>query len=383
LDILGLIAIPALIVLNGLFVAAEFSLVAIRRTRVEELVKQGARGAKSAEAALVHLDRTIAATQLGITLASVALGWVGEPAFAKLIEPLFNFLPEGWKAGTIHTIATMLALLGITFVVVIFGELFPKTVALQSTEGTALLLAKPLNAFARISWPILRLMNAIANWLLKRFGFKPAGTRESVHSVEELQILIEDTQEAGLLHEEQAEFVQNVFELPDKKVRDCMVPRDKMDAIEIRTPSEKVLEVVRRSGHTRIPVYDGELNKIVGILNTKNLFYYLTLQSAVVLDDCLYPATFLDPEETLDNALRLFRRSRRPMALVRDEAGHIHGLITLEDVIEEIVGDIEDEHDAPVPRLRRRSRRTATVTRLPASPPPPTPPGDRKPQAGT
>jgi CBS domain containing-hemolysin-like protein len=180
-----------------------------------------------------------------------------------------------------------------------------------------------------------------------------------VHSVEELMLLIEDTEEAGILDPDQAEFVQNVFQLSDKKVSACMVPREKMAALELSTPPDKVLEAVRSGAHTRMPVYDTELDNIVGIVNTKDLFYLFSLRGMVILLDALYPALFLKPEETMANALRLFRKARRPMALVRDDANHILGLITLEDVLEEIVGELEDEHDRPTPKLAVRFRRPA------------------------
>jgi putative hemolysin len=187
-------------------------------------------------------------------------------------------------------------------------------------------------------------------------GLAPASGEESVHSVEELRMLIDDTEEAGLLDEDQAEFVHNVFLLSNKKVADAMIPREKMAALDLNTPPEKVLEAVRHGAHTRMPVYDGTLDKVVGIVNTKDLFYLFSTSGLVVLEDALYPPTFLDPQETVANALRLLQRSRRPMALVRDEHDKILGMITLEDVLEEIVGDIEDEHDRPMRKVRFRRR---------------------------
>jgi len=355
---LGLLSIPTLVILNGLFVAAEFALVGVRRTRVEELVRQGVKGAKAVQGAVGHLDRSIAATQLGITLASIGLGWAGEPALARLIDPLFAFM-EGWRGITAHSVATGVTFALITFMHVVFGELIPKTVALQSRDKTALWIAPLLNMFAWGTRPLIHLMNGTGNAILKLFGYKPADSEEMVHSIEELALLIEDTEEAGLIDEDQAAFVQNVFQLSGREVRDCMVPKDKMTALELATPPEKVLEVVRNGAHTRLPVYEGELDNIVGIVNTKDLFYLFSLKGVVILEDALYPAMFLKPDETVATALRLFKQARRPMALVRDEEGHIQGLLTLEDVLEEIVGDIEDEHDRPTPRLRRITRRTA------------------------
>jgi putative hemolysin len=352
-----LLGIPVLIALNGLFVAIEFALVAIRKTRVEEMVRLGFKGAKKLETALNHLDQSIAATQLGITLASIGLGWLGEPALARVIEPWFSSLSPTWSAVATHSAATVVAFILITYLHVVFGELLPKNLALQLTDRTAMLLAAPLLVFTRLTRPLTLLISGTANAIVRLLGYEPARGEEMVHSVEELALLIEDTEEAGLLQADQAEFVQNVFRLSNKRVRDCLVPREKMAALELNTPPDKVLEAVRQGAHTRMPVYLSDLDNIVGVVNTKDLFYLFSLRGVVVLEDAIYPALFLKPSETMDNALRLFRRSHRPMALVRDDDGKILGLITLEDVLEEIVGDIEDEHDRPTPKLPPRAKR--------------------------
>jgi CBS domain containing-hemolysin-like protein len=343
--------------LNGLFVAAEFALVSVRKTRIEELVKRGVSGARSVELAMRKLDRSIAATQLGITLASIGLGFVGEPALANLLSRFADFLPPDWRGVATHSLATALAFLLITYLHVVFGELIPKTMALETSDHVSLWLSGGLNVFARLTRPLILMMNGTANFILRRFGYQTASGEEMVHSVEELLLLIEDTEEAGILDPDQAEFVSNVFRLSNKRVGDCMVPRDKMAALELSTPPDKVLEAVRSGAHTRIPVYEGDVNNIVGIVNTKDLFYLFSLQGVVVLQDAMYPPLFLKPQESMANALRLFRRARRPMALVRDDEDSILGLITLEDVIEEIVGDIEDEHDRPTRKLPPRVRR--------------------------
>jgi CBS domain containing-hemolysin-like protein len=355
-DFAGLLAIPVLVALNGLFVAAEFALVSVRTTRVEEMVAKGVKGARAVEAALHKLDRSIAATQLGITLSSIGLGFLGEPALAGLLNHATQALPAGWRGVVTHTTATLLAFLLITYLHVVFGELVPKAVAIQTADRTALWLTRPLTAFARLSRPLILLMSGTGNLVLRLVGLKPATAEEMVHSVEELRLLIEDTEEAGILDPDQAEFVQNVFRLSDKRVRDCLVPRDKMMALELNTPPDKILEAARSGAHTRMPVYEGDPDNVVGIVNTKDLFYLFSLRGVVILQDALYPALFLRPDETIANALRLFRKARRPMALVRDESGKILGLITLEDILEEIVGDIEDEHDRPTPRLPPRRK---------------------------
>jgi CBS domain containing-hemolysin-like protein len=274
-----------------------------------------------------------------------------------LLEPLFGFLTDTWDPVATHSVAVGLAFLSITFLHVVFGELIPKTMALQRPDGTALWIAGPLVVFAKLTRPLIVLMNGTGNGILRLCGFRPASSAELVHSIEELTLLIEDTEEAGILAPAQAEFVRKVFRLSAKRVRDCMVPRDKMAVLELNSPPDVVLESVRRGAHTRMPVYEGELDNIVGIVNTKDLFYLFSLKGVVVLDDALYPPLFLKPDEEVANAFQLFRTAHRPMALVRDDGGKIRGLITLEDVLEEIVGDIEDEHDRPTPKLAPRNKR--------------------------
>jgi magnesium and cobalt exporter, CNNM family len=367
---LGLLSIPLLVALNGLFVAAEFALVALRKTRVEEMVRQGQQGAHAVEDATTNLDRSIAATQLGITFTSIALGWVGEPALARLLEPMFRFLPDTWGTVATHSVAVGVAFLSITFLHVVFGELIPKTMALQKPDGTALWVAGPLVLFARLTRPLIVLMNGTGNGILRWCGFRPANSAELAPSIEELSLLIEDTEQAGILGPAQAEFVQKVFRLSGKRVRDCMVPRDRMAVLALDSPSEAVLDAARRGAHTRMPVYEGNLDNIVSIVNTKDLFYLFSLKGVVILEDALYPPLFLKPDEDVANAFQLFRKARRPMALVRDAEGRILGLITLEDVLEGIVGDIEDEHDRPTPKLAvlGEGRKCDRKSELPYSP---------------
>ncbi len=345
--VLGLLAIPLLLAVNAYFVAIEFALVAIRRTRVEEMLQQGVRGSTGVASAQANMERSIAAAQLGITVASIALGAVGESVLAKLLEPALTFIPERLEPLSRHSIATLLSIFIITYLHVILGEQVPKLMAIQSADKIALRTSGPLNVFAKLSYPLLKVMNWTGNFILLRLGYKIGDGHHSVVSVEELRMLVEDTAEAGHLESDQAEFVKNVFQLTDKLVRDCMIPREKMVALELRTKMPKVLSVVRSTGHTRLPVYDGELDNIVGILNTKFLFHALSQAGGqlIVLDDALYPAEFIDADESITKALQCFRKTRRPMAIVRDKENKVLGMITVEDVLEEIVGDLEDEHD--------------------------------------
>jgi CBS domain containing-hemolysin-like protein len=349
-----------LIVINGFFVAAEFALVAIRRTRVEELVQQGRSGAQTLLSAITDLNRSVGACQLGITVASLALGFVSEPAIHQLIEPSLAAFPPEWT----RALSVVLTLTGITYMHVVFGEQMPKIAALQDSERIALWSAGLVLTLARLSDPLIRAMNGSSAWLLRRLGYQDHSAASEIHTVEELRLLVEDTEEAGLLEPEQADFVLNVFALSSKKVRDCMVPRDRMAVLDLNMSPQQILEVVRYGAHTRLPVYDGQLDNIVGIVNTKDLFYLFSTSGAVILEDALYPPIFLSPDEPVAHALRLFRRAHRHMAIVRDEQGHVLGLITLEDVLEEIVGDIEDEHDVPVPKLQLQRLHNQARVRL-------------------
>lgn len=371
-DLLGLLSIPLLVGLNAFFVAAEFALVAVRRTRVEELVSRGIKGARAVQNAVEHLDRSIAATQLGITLSSLGLGWVAEVALAHTLVGIFASLPSPLDVIALHTVAGAIAFALITFLHVVFGELFPKSLALQAPDRIALWIAPPFNLFVVLTRPIIVVMNGVGNWLVRLCGLR-ASPESMMHSVQELALLIEETEEGGGLDPEQAQIVRKVFRLSEKLVADCMVPRDRIGALELTMPPDKVLEAVRESAHTRMPVYSGEFDNVVGIVNTKDLFHLFSLRGVVVLEDALYPALFLKPDEEVANALRLFRKAKRPMALVRDDDGKIHGVITLEDILEEIIGDIEDEHDVPMPKVPRRKLRPIK----PSAPPFPaqSPPG--------
>ena len=351
---LGVLAVPLLVLVNAMFVAAEFSLVSVRRTRVEEMLKARRVGSVAVKNAIDHLDDAIAATQLGITLASLALGWIGEPCVARLLQPLLEFLPGRWSVAASHGLATAVAFALITCMHVILGELAPKAVALQRPDTVGLWVARPLMLFAGVMRPFITVMNALGNGVVRMLGFEPVSGHQMVHSVEELGLLIEETRRAGVLPRDQAQYVANVFRLRAKKVRDCLVPLDRMAALELHMPEEQILEAVRSGAHTRMPVYDRNPDNIVGIVNTKDLFHLFSLRGMVVLDDAMYLPIYVDPERPISDVLREFRRRRRPMAVVRDKQGHVLGLITLEDIIEEIIGEIEDEHDIQPPATQNR-----------------------------
>lgn len=345
---LALFAVPVLVFINGFFVAAEFALVSVRKTRIEEMVNAGVVGATKVQKVIQNLDHTIAATQLGITIASIGLGFVGEPAAARILLPLFQWVAPEWKVVTVHGIATIIAFVGVTFIHVVFGELIPKTLALRFPEKASLAVSSPMLLFNSFTLPVIKLMNGTALIVIRKMGIEVSAVANIAHSVEELKLLIEDTEEAGILEAEQATFLQNVFQLSSKTVSECMIPSEKMAMIELNMPFEKVMELIRDGGHTRMPVFDKEVDNIVGIVNTKDLFYLISAKGVVVLEDALYPVIYLKPNATIAFALKTFKNSHRHMAVVRDEVSQkVIGLITFEDILEEIVGEIEDEHDRP------------------------------------
>jgi len=349
-DALSLVAVLVLIGLNGFFVSAEFALVSVRWTRIEELLAKGRFGAKAVKTALESLDDAIAATQVGITLASLALGWVGEPALAHLVEPLFRGLPPLWGVTLTHGVAVTLAFLLLTYLHVVLGEQVPKVIAIDRAEDVALLVTGPLLTFARVSRPFIRAIGGSSDLVVRLLRLPPMRADQDVHSVHELGMLVEETAEAGIMASDQAEYVRNVFRLSGKRVRDVMLPREKVITLSLNASPEEVLATCRETAHTRMPVWEGQPDNIVGIVNTKNLFHLFSEYRLVLLEDAMYPPIIVDPDQSVGRLLGIFRRERRPMAVVRDAAGTFLGIVTLEDILEEIVGEIEDEHDVPAPK---------------------------------
>ncbi len=338
LSLFGLLVVAVLILTNAYFVATEFALVAVRRTQIQLWVDEGRRGARSASIAIKHLDDAIAATQLGITLASIGLGFVGEPSIARLIAPVFASVGLG-SAVAVHSAAVVVAFAIITFLHVVVGELAPKALALDRPGQVALRCARPLLIFGRIFRPILVFMNGAGNGLVRLFGVRPTGKDFSVHSAEELLLLVIEARDAGEIRPYAGKILGNVFRMSRTQVRDVMVPREKILAIDKSTDPEMILELLKGSGYTRLPVYDGDLDKIVGILHVKP---FLIAHHAKVLVDLpeVDAPDFVPEMATLEQLLEHLRSSTRQSAIVVDEYGGTAGIVSIEDVVEEIVGDI-------------------------------------------
>jgi CBS domain containing-hemolysin-like protein len=353
-DLLQLLGLVFLLALNASFVAAEFALVTIRWTRVEQLIEEGRFGAIAVREAIERLDDAVAACQVGITFASLGLGWIGEPALAHLLLPLFHALPVVWGIVLSHVAAVAVAYLILTYLHVVIGEQAPKALALRRAEDVALLVTGPLLTFGRLFRPFIKAIGGSSNFVVRLLRLPPQTKEQIVHSVDELSMLVEETQEAGAMPADQAIYVQRVFELSDKTVGEIMVPRDKVVMLPLHATEEEVLETSRDSAHTRMPVWEGTPDNIVGIVNTKDLFHLFSLRGLVILMDAVYPPLFVQTDMKLPSMLRIFRRERRPMAIVRSATDDkFVGVVTLEDVLEEIVGEIEDEHDVLVPKGRK------------------------------
>jgi CBS domain containing-hemolysin-like protein len=344
--------VAVLVLANAYFVASEFALVTVRWTRVEQLVAENRFGAKAVSVALERISDAIAACQVGITFASLALGWIGEPALANLIEPWFHGVPPVLGYTLSHGIAVVVAYPRAHYLHVVLGEQAPKALALQRSEDVALLVTGPLLTFGRAFRPFIRLIGSSSNWAVRMLRLPPQPAEQAVHSVEELQMLVKETEEAGVIPEDQAIYVRNVFRLSDKHVRDIMVPREKVVAIPVTASEEEVLATARETAHTRLPVWEGQPDNMVGIVNTKDLFHLFSLRGLVILADAMYPPLFVTADVPVASLLPIFRREKRPMALVHGPGGKFLGIVTLEDILEEIVGEIEDEHDVGMPHGR-------------------------------
>lgn len=273
-SVVGVLAVFALVAINGFFVAAEFALVKIRATRVEQLVLEGNAIARVLQRQTSHLDSYIAATQLGITLASLALGWIGEPSLAHLIEPLFSWIGNASTAEGIATsIAVAISFVLITGFHIVLGELVPKSIALQRTERVSLFIAVPLLVFARVFRPFIVLMNGLGNSIVRLLGLSTGGEHEAVHTVEELEIIVAQSRKAGILDPEEEVLLRHVFDFGDKTAGDILTPRSDIVAVAQNTPLDEAARISYTSGYTRLPVYRETLDQIVGVLHAKDLLH--------------------------------------------------------------------------------------------------------------
>ncbi|MDW8366439.1 MAG: hemolysin family protein [Abditibacteriales bacterium] len=358
-----LLAVAALVFANAFFVAAEFALVSVRRSRMEELAAQGVRLAKVVQRATADLDRYIAGTQLGITIASLGLGWIGETTMAHLLEPWLQWLPQTWKGVTAHSLAVTVAFIAITFMHVVLGELVPKSLALQNPDRTALWVAKPMEVCVLLMRPFIAALNGCGNLVLRALHLQTTGSHHLIHSVEELKILIEASHEGGVLDAVERDMLRRVFRFSELIVREVMVHRMDIEGVEVNTPYEELMQIAAQGSHTRLPVYEGNIDNIIGVLYIRDLLQVRRGDgSAFNLRQLLRKPLLVGETMSVENLLNAFRRERTQMAIVVDEFGGTAGIVTLEDVIEEIVGEVQDEFDKEEPVIVERADGTAIVS---------------------
>ncbi len=347
-----ILGVLALVFANGFFVAAEFAIVTVRKTRVDQLIAEGHRGAAAVRRAVSTPDRYIAATQLGITMASIGLGWIGEPTLASLIQPGLAFLPGGLAEVTAHSVAVGLAFAIVTSLHIVLGELAPKTIALERSETTALVVVRPTELFMRALWPFIRALNGMGRGVVGLFGLKPSGGHALVHSEEELKMLVTASQEAGVLEEEEEQMLHRVFGFADLTAGQVMVPRTEVIAVSVDATREALIDGFAKGGHARLPVYRGDLDDVVGILHVTDLLRAMTRREGPISPGALAREALAVPETLpADDVLAEMRRRGVREALVIDEYGGTAGLVTFESLMERIVGDIGGGFGGRPPRV--------------------------------
>ncbi|MBS1561849.1 MAG: HlyC/CorC family transporter [Bacteroidetes bacterium] len=341
---LGNIALTLFFVfLNGFFVAAEFAIVKVRASALELKAREGNVLAVVARHMLSHLDAYLSATQLGITLASLGLGWIGESVVSDIIQQFVVLV--GWElsAPTLHTISITIAFSIITVLHIVLGEQAPKTMAIRRSETVTLAVALPLRAFMFVFRPLILALNWMSNTILRMAGIQPAPEHE-VHSPDEIRYLIQQSTEGGLESTER-ELIENVFEFTETTAGQVMIPRSNIIGLEIGMSSSEMLDYVMEEGYSRLPVYRGSIDTIVGIVYAKDLLTLMHHRDLIIIQDILRPAIFVQEDLMLQQLLRDMQRRKVHMVIVLDEFGGTAGLVTFEDIMEEIVGNIQDEYD--------------------------------------
>lgn len=357
LALIKILAVLLLVLANGFFVAVEFALVSVRRARIETLAAAGKAGAHAVLRQLDHLDTMLSATQFGITLASLALGAVGESTLAQLIQPLIGRFVSGPAEALIeHSIAVAIALAVITYLHLVLGEYAPKALAIEKAEAIALATARSMELFYRTFRPFIWLINVSGIKLLKAFGFEFRPGHHTAYTEEEIRHLINLSHQSGHLERDEKDLIQNVFEFSDLTAREIMIPRTEVMAIETSADFAEVVRRFQASGYSRLPVYQEKFDNIVGVVHSKDVMGFMLRPNEFNLPKILRQPVFIPDSARLGDVLSRIQRDRIHLAIVVDEHSGVEGILTLEDLIEEIVGEIQDEHDeALTDKLKERS----------------------------
>ncbi len=337
------------VALNGFFVAAEFAIVKVRSSQIEMRIRGGSKLAVLAKNMIHHLDAYLSATQLGITLASLGLGWIGESVVSGLIIDLTNYLGFGLDPALAHQIALPAAFLTITILHIVFGELAPKSMAIQRPEQMTLAVAVPLRLFYILFKPFIWTLNTFANRIIKSIGLEPVSDEHASHSADELMYLIAESSKSGVLEDSEHKMLENVFDFSDTPVKQIMVPRKNVVGVEISMNIDGLIDLIVEEGYSRLPVYDGSLDNIVGVIYAKDMISMLSHSGLIVIHDIIRPAFSVSEEEKINVLLKNLQQNKIHLAIVVDEFGGTAGIVTLEDILEEIVGEIQDEYDEEMP----------------------------------
>lgn len=360
--ILEILITILLVLLNGFFVAAEFAIVKVRSSQIA--LQQGTVSKRAAQVIINNLDGFLAATQLGITLASLGLGWIGEDVVSQLVLSAMNGLGFNIDSATAHRLALPTAFVLLTIMHIVFGELAPKSISIRYPTQTTLWVSVPLRIFYFLFRPFIRLLNGFANLILRFFGIKPVGDH-AIHSEEELRLIIAESEEGGAIESSERELIQNVFDFDNRVVKQIMVPRAKMSAISVHSTLEEAINIIFREGYSRYPVYDKNLDDITGVLIAKDVVSHFVQKTGKSLAEICNKAHFVTEYKPIDQLLREFQKKKIQIAIVISEYGDILGIVTLEDILEELVGEIQDEHDHEVQIVTRQGNNYQVIATSP------------------
>ena len=341
-----------LVLLNGFFVAAEFSMVKVRASQVELKANKGGKRAKIALHMVENLDSYLSATQLGITLASLALGWVGENVMADVITKTLHFLKVDISADLAHKISIPVGFTLITIAHIVFGEQAPKMIAIKNPLKIALFIAVPMRIFYVVFNPFVWFLNKLSSFLLKILGIKK-DSESDAHSEEELRMILTESEESGAIKQSENELIQNVFDFDDRIIKQIMVPQNRISAINIEMGHEQIIKKIIEEGYSRLPVYLGDIDNVVGIIHSKDLLKAVIDNRFKSIKEIMRPAHFVPENMKVNDLLRDFQRLHAQIAIVTNEFGATAGIITMEDIIEELVGEIRDEHDDEKPDIEK------------------------------
>ncbi|MBC7885397.1 MAG: HlyC/CorC family transporter [Saprospiraceae bacterium] len=349
-----------LVLLNGFFVAAEFAIVKVRASQIKIKADEGNRAAILSAHIVSHLDGYLAATQLGITLASLGLGWVGEPVVSKIIMGIFTFAGLEMSPELAHQIALPVAFAIITVLHIVFGELAPKSMAIQKPEATTLIIAYPLNLFYYIFRPFIRVLNGFANVILRAFGIHPVHGAD-IHSSDELKYLIQQSNESGTIVNTDYEIIKNAFDFADRTVKQIMVPRNQVVALDLANFNDSTIDKILEDGYSRIPCYEKNIDNIIGLIYVKDLLAILSKKKELNIREVIRPVVVTSETRKIGSLLKEFQHKHIQMAIVVDEFGGLDGIATMEDIIEELVGEIQDEYDNEKPVVEKIDDKTFNV----------------------